>query len=505
MKNFNLKTIIILLTTFNVLLLRQVVFSQIPYTNIKLEGLIKSKTKDSIEVKFRACKYPLENFGASQEQQKIIPVSNLGRFYIEIETNNLIYLTLSYKPSKGNKVKLFADYLAEPGDEINLAFPTRNTQKVKQQPVSMVSNIRFTGTGSEKFKCQSNLEENERMNYINWQNKNRHTPDTSVNAQLTEIVQFASHLDKDNHKILEKYKEEISDLGWQILKINLYANKMLRVYKQLKPIARKIKALSANSKNQFLINYYLATDLPPYFSSEALSLSSFYAPMLLLQYDFENLAFSKGEILSRINAISNQRIKDRVLAEYLLRNFNSLQSPIDLAREVLKNVSDTDYIKIINSTLATQGKGADISDFSLPNEKGETVKLSDFRGKVVFLDFWFTGCGGCLTYQKKVLSKVDKEFENNNKIVFISISIDIDRKMWLKSVESGAYSSDNVINLYTDGLGADHPIIKQLAITSYPRPIVIDKNGKIFNYNRSDLRISPERLTSTLYQAINSK
>jgi len=55
-------------------------------------------------------------------------------------------------------------------------------------------------------------------------------------------------------------------------------------------------------------------------------------------------------------------------------------------------------------------------DFTLADSKGGSIKLSDYKGKVVLLDFWATWCGGC-----KVEIPWYMEFQNKYKDKGLSV------------------------------------------------------------------------------------
>lgn len=58
--------------------------------------------------------------------------------------------------------------------------------------------------------------------------------------------------------------------------------------------------------------------------------------------------------------------------------------------------------------------GKDASDFELKNMKGNTVKLSDYKGKKVYLKFWATWCGPCrqsMPELNKLVEEKDRDFE----------------------------------------------------------------------------------------------
>lgn len=64
---------------------------------------------------------------------------------------------------------------------------------------------------------------------------------------------------------------------------------------------------------------------------------------------------------------------------------------------------------------------------------GHKVRLSDFRGKMVYIDVWATWCAPCKAEIPHVAT-LHKQFMNDDRIEFISISVDTKAKGWEKMV-----------------------------------------------------------------------
>lgn len=122
--------------------------------------------------------------------------------------------------------------------------------------------------------------------------------------------------------------------------------------------------------------------------------------------------------------------------------------------------------------------GSPAPPFTLKNENGQQISLSDFKGKVVYIDFWGVFCGPCIYDIKNHVPPLH-EFYKNKDIVFINICVDVKEKQWKEALVK--YKLDG-INLIAEGW-TDHPVCKAYNISSIPHYILIDKEGKIVNNN----------------------
>lgn len=191
--------------------------------------------------------------------------------------------------------------------------------------------------------------------------------------------------------------------------------------------------------------------------------------------------YSMKELYIRITKAYTGITRDRLISAYLLRgqsniNYRDFEYCLNNALTIVRSPLYKDYIK---SQLHKVEKGAPAFNFSLPDPSGKLIELSDFKGKVVFLDFWFTGCYACTRLADTLEKSVVKKFDNN--VVFVSICLDIEKSKWIRSIGSGNYSNSRSVNVYTEGLGFMHPLIKYYNIQGCPYTLIIDRSGKIYS------------------------
>lgn len=115
-------------------------------------------------------------------------------------------------------------------------------------------------------------------------------------------------------------------------------------------------------------------------------------------------------------------------------------------------------------------KGQPAIDFTFTDVDGATHRLSDFRGKALYLDFWATWCGPCMQ-ESPFFHKLVAKFEGKD-VTFISLSTDTDRDAWLKLVNSKKESLPSYNTV-------DETIRSGWAIHYIPRFVLIDKDFRI--------------------------
>lgn len=117
-------------------------------------------------------------------------------------------------------------------------------------------------------------------------------------------------------------------------------------------------------------------------------------------------------------------------------------------------------------------KGQPAMDFTVKTIEGKTVKLSELKGKVVYLDFWASWCMPCIA-EMPHSKKIFEQFADNEKVILLTVSTDINTDNWKKAVDK--YNLPGIHGL--DGGGWQGKIAQLYNIESVPTYFLIDKNG----------------------------
>jgi thiol-disulfide isomerase/thioredoxin len=150
----------------------------------------------------------------------------------------------------------------------------------------------------------------------------------------------------------------------------------------------------------------------------------------------------------------------------------------ELARELLKEPRAPQAVKErcagLLKRLEALGKPLELSFTALD---GREVKLSDYKGKVVLVDFWATWCGPCVAELPNVLKTYEELHPKGFEIV--GISFDNSKEALQKFVKEKNMPWPQ----YFDGKAWGNKFGQEFGITAIPTMWLVDKKGVLVDMN----------------------
>lgn len=196
-----------------------------------------------------------------------------------------------------------------------------------------------------------------------------------------------------------------------------------------------------------------------------------------LSYVSNNLnSFISLDILKRYN----KNLDKEVFRTY----FNKLNPQIKESFQAKK------IVEFLNSEEIPQNnKSAEVGIlaplFEFETYRGDSIRLEQFRGKYVLLDFWATWCAPCLKNNPE-LKRLYKKFKPHG-FDIIGVSLDIDKTAWEVKIKEEELTWHQIFTGRENNM-IKSPIINDYRIGPIPAYILIDKDGFIIGrYLSADL------------------
>jgi peroxiredoxin len=119
--------------------------------------------------------------------------------------------------------------------------------------------------------------------------------------------------------------------------------------------------------------------------------------------------------------------------------------------------------------------GSLVPAFRLQDLTGQAVCLADFRGKVVYLDFWFSGCRPCVAEAPAAI-QLQKRFRGQD-VVFMAISTDVYLEGWQRTVQQHGLNQPGMVQLLDpEGRRA----VRACGVDGFPTYWIIGRDGRIW-------------------------
>ncbi|HMO31831.1 MAG TPA: TlpA disulfide reductase family protein [Lacibacter sp.] len=230
----------------------------------------------------------------------------------------------------------------------------------------------------------------------------------------------------------------------------------------------------------------------PFVKEYLTDLTNAYAARTLQKYGVSYDASKQRHFSQFIAAETiSKYITNRTIRSYLFSEKLKIELPVNgLKNEVYVNYlyeNSDQFVKDFYQEKIDQlreNKAPDLNaarkkafDFLLHDSTGKEYRLADFKGKMIFVDFWASWCAPCkaqIPYQKEL----EKHYAGKD-IVFLGVSLDRSKEAWLKAVKEEDLHG---YILHAEG-DFKNAFPKAYGIEAIPRYMLIDAEGNMISDN----------------------
>ena len=169
--------------------------------------------------------------------------------------------------------------------------------------------------------------------------------------------------------------------------------------------------------------------------------------------------------LSRLSQTTNQT----------QQNLDSTENTVDVTPEQIETQNET----------SQESNTVPAPDFTLSDQFGNTHTLSEYKGKVVFLNFWTTWCGYCKEEMPDIQQLYEEYGQNQGDLVVLGVAnprselfpngADVEKSEIIQFLTDAGYTYPTVM----DTTGS---VFREYGISSFPFTLMIDRDGNVFGY-----------------------